>query len=86
VVSSVAVYVGCFVGAPAYTAAMGAPAATGVIRVLALSVILDGVTATPVALLERHFRQDRKMIADQCQQLARRGRVPWAWPGRGSAR
>jgi O-antigen/teichoic acid export membrane protein len=65
VVSSVAVYAGCFVGAPAYTAAMGAPAATGVIRVLALSVILDGVTATPVALLERHFRQDRKMIADQ---------------------
>src|SRR5260370_229748 len=65
VVSSVAVYVGCFVGAPAYTAAMGAPAATGVIRVLALSVILDGGTATPVALLERHFRQDRKMIPDQ---------------------
>jgi O-antigen/teichoic acid export membrane protein len=65
VVSSVAVYVGCFFGAPAYTAAMGAPAATGVIRVLALNVILDGVTATPVALLERHFRQDRKMIADQ---------------------
>jgi len=55
VVSSVAVYVGCFVGAPAYTAAMGAPAATGVIRVLALSVILDGVTATPVALFGAAF-------------------------------
>ena len=85
VVSSVAVYVGCFVGAPAYTAAMGAPAATGVIRVLALSVILDGVTATPVALLERHFRQDRKMIADQVNNwLGAAVSVGLAWAGLGA--
>src|SRR3984893_4892376 len=85
VVSSVAVYVGCFVGAPPYTAAMGAPAATGVIRVLALSVILDGVTATPVALLERHFRQDRKMIADQVNNwLGAAVSVGLAWAGLGA--
>jgi len=85
VISSVAVYVGCFFGAPAYTAAMGAPAATGVIRVLALSVILDGVTATPVALLERHFRQDRKMIADQVNNwLGAAVSVGLAWAGFGA--
>src|SRR5260370_26062170 len=58
VVSSVAVYVGCFVGAPAYTAAMGAPSATGVIRGPALSLILDAHSATPIALVERHLPLD----------------------------
>ena len=62
---SVAMYAACFFGAPWYASAMGAPAATGVIRVLTLSVILDGLTCTPVGLLDRAFRQDRRMIADQ---------------------
>jgi O-antigen/teichoic acid export membrane protein len=63
--SSVALYVGCFIGAPAYAAAMGAPQAASVIRVLALNVIIDGVTSAPAALLQRQFRQDKKMLADQ---------------------
>jgi PST family polysaccharide transporter len=63
--SSTIIYIGCFFGAPAFSSAMGAPAATNVIRVLALNVIVDGVVATPAALLQRYFRQDRKMIADQ---------------------
>jgi O-antigen/teichoic acid export membrane protein len=65
VTSSLITYGGCFLGAPAFASAMGAPAATGVIRVLALNVIVDGIVATPAALMERYFRQDRKMIADQ---------------------
>jgi O-antigen/teichoic acid export membrane protein len=65
VASSVAVYAGCYLGAPVYASSMGAPAAAGVIRVLALNVVLDGIVATPAALLQRHFRQDLKMIADQ---------------------
>jgi O-antigen/teichoic acid export membrane protein len=65
VTGSAAMYAVCFVGAPAYASAMGAPAAAGVIRVLALSVVLDGLVCTPVGLLDRSFRQDRRMIADQ---------------------
>jgi PST family polysaccharide transporter len=63
VVSSVVIYIGCFLGAPAFTSAMGAPQATAVVRVLALSVIIDGLVSVPAAMLQREFRQDRKMIA-----------------------
>ena len=41
--SSLILYAGFFFGAPAFAAAMGAPAATPVIRVLAIGVITDGV-------------------------------------------
>jgi PST family polysaccharide transporter len=65
VLSSVIIYAGCFLGAPAFATAMGAPSAVNVIRVLSINVIFDGLVSTPVALLQRSFRQDRKMIADQ---------------------
>src|SRR5436305_525962 len=63
--SSSLVFVACYLGAPAFTAAMGDPAATPVVRLLAFSVVLGGLTVTPVAMLQRTFRQDRKMIGDQ---------------------
>lgn len=63
--SSVLVYAGCFLGAPAFAAAMGAPEATGVIRLLTVNVLISGLVAVPAALLQRAFRQDRKMIVDQ---------------------
>jgi O-antigen/teichoic acid export membrane protein len=65
VISSVIIYAGCFLGAPAFASAMGAPSAANVIRVLSINVIFDGLVSTPVALMQRYFRQDRKMIADQ---------------------
>ncbi len=65
VISSVIIYAGCFLGAPAFASAMGAPAAADVIRVLSVNVIFDGLVTTPVALLQRYFMQNRKMIADQ---------------------
>ncbi|MFG1660130.1 lipopolysaccharide biosynthesis protein [Micromonospora chersina] len=65
VISSVLVYVGCFLGAPAFASAMGEPGATPVVRLLAVSVILDGLLATPAAMLQRKFRQDRKTVVDQ---------------------
>jgi O-antigen/teichoic acid export membrane protein len=65
VVTSLIIYAGCFAAAPAFAATMGAPAATAVIRVLAINVVFDGLVSTPVALMERHFRQDKRMIADQ---------------------
>jgi len=55
----------CYVAAPAFSAAMGDPSATPVVRVLGLSVLVSGLSAGPVALLQREFRQDRKMIGDQ---------------------
>jgi O-antigen/teichoic acid export membrane protein len=64
-ISSFILYVGCFFGAPAFASAMGAPAATGVIRVLTLNVLVDGIVGTPAAVLQRNFRQDQKLIVDQ---------------------
>jgi PST family polysaccharide transporter len=65
VLSSCLIYVGCLLGAPAFATAMGDPQAAGVVQLLALNVVINGLVATPAALLQRHFRQDRKMIADQ---------------------
>jgi O-antigen/teichoic acid export membrane protein len=65
VISSVIIYAGCFVSAPAFASAMGAPAAADVIRVLSVNVIFDGLVSTPVALMQRYFKQKQKMIADQ---------------------
>jgi PST family polysaccharide transporter len=85
VTGSVAMYAVCFVGAPAYASAMGAPAAAAVIRVLALSVVLDGLVCAPVGLLDRSFRQDRRMIADQVNGwLGALVSVGLAWAGLGA--
>jgi O-antigen/teichoic acid export membrane protein len=51
--------------APVFCDAMGAPDATGVVRVLAASVAIDGVVATSAALLQREFRAGRRMVIDQ---------------------
>jgi O-antigen/teichoic acid export membrane protein len=85
VVTSVILYVGCFVGAPAFSTAMGAPSAAPVIRVLALNVVISGVVAVPNELLQRYFRQDRKMIADQVNNWVGAGvSVGLAWSGFGA--
>jgi O-antigen/teichoic acid export membrane protein len=85
VASSLITYSGCFFGAPAFAAAMGAPAAADVIRVLALNVIVDGVTATPAAMLQRTFRQDRKAVADQVNNwLGVAVSLTLAWQGFGA--
>jgi O-antigen/teichoic acid export membrane protein len=85
VVSSLITYAGCFFGAPAFASAMGAPSAANVIRVLALNVIVDGVTATPAAMLQRTFRQDRKAIADQVNNwLGVAVSITLAWQGFGA--
>jgi lipopolysaccharide exporter len=53
-----------FLAAPAFASALGAPAATDAVRVLAIPLLLAGPTAVPAALLVRDFRQGRKMITD----------------------
>lgn len=65
IATSVLIYAGCFFGAPAFSSAMGAPGAANVVRVLAINVVIDGVVSTPVAMMQRHFQQGKKMVADQ---------------------
>lgn len=64
VLSSLLVYAGCYLGAPAFAHALGDEGSIPVIRVLALSVIVSGLVATPVGLMQRAFRQKQKTVAD----------------------
>jgi O-antigen/teichoic acid export membrane protein len=82
---SAVIYVGCFFAAPAYASSMGAPAATNVVRVLALAVLVDGFTNTPAALLQRGFRQGQRTLADQVNiWLGTSITVALAWSGDGA--
>jgi len=51
--------------APALAAALGDPQATGVVRVMALAILINGAVATPAAALQRLFRQRRRLVIDQ---------------------
>ncbi|WP_239405139.1 lipopolysaccharide biosynthesis protein [Frankia sp. Cj3] len=61
---SIGLYLLTLVLAPTIADLLGSPAATGLVRVLALSMIVDGVASVPAALLTRAFQQGRRMIAD----------------------
>jgi PST family polysaccharide transporter len=54
-----------FFAAPVFTAAMGDAEATDVVRVLILSVFINGVVASPAALLQREFREKTRLGIDQ---------------------
>ncbi|MFJ2617889.1 lipopolysaccharide biosynthesis protein [Glutamicibacter sp. NPDC087344] len=51
--------------APAFTALMGDPEATPVVRLLILSVLINGAVAGPAALLQRSFLERPRMVIDQ---------------------
>jgi PST family polysaccharide transporter len=61
---SVLLYAGCFVAAEPFAVAMNAPEAAGVVRLLCLSVLIDGLTAVPAQLLARYFKQGRRLAVD----------------------
>jgi PST family polysaccharide transporter len=63
--SSLILAVVAVLAAPFFCAAMGAPDATAIVRVLAASVVIDGVVATSAAMLQRDFRAGRRMAIDQ---------------------
>lgn len=50
---------------PYFAAAMGDPEATDVVRVLVLSVFINGVVASPAALLQRDFKEKKRLVIDQ---------------------
>jgi PST family polysaccharide transporter len=62
--TSLIFYGAFFVIAPYCCRLVGAPDATGVTRLLALAIIVDGIFAVPAAMLTRYFRQYRRTIAD----------------------
>ncbi|WP_084714505.1 oligosaccharide flippase family protein [Streptacidiphilus rugosus] len=62
--SSSLFYLVLFVAAPHLATALGSPGATGVLRVMCLCVILDGVSQVPAGILTREFAQGRRMTID----------------------
>lgn len=62
--ASVALYGLVFVGAPFLARSLSSPDATGIIRLLAFGVVINGVFAVPSALLTRTFAQDKRAVAD----------------------
>jgi O-antigen/teichoic acid export membrane protein len=62
--TSVGLYLGCFLLAPALAATLNAPSATGLLRLMALGVVIDGCSSIPNALLTRNFLQGKRLIAD----------------------
>jgi PST family polysaccharide transporter len=64
VATSGSLYALCFLAAPFIADGMGSSSATGVLRLLAVTVIIDGVSAVPIGMLNRDFRQSRRAVAD----------------------
>lgn len=76
---------GCVLVAGPYAAAMGAPGAAGVVRVLALAILIDGFANTPSGLLQRRFQQARMTIALQAGVWAGLPvTITLAWSGGGA--
>jgi len=76
-----------FLFAPIVADALGAPEATGVVRLLSVALLTSGLSAVPGAMLQREFRQDHKLLADAISFLLSTGVVivlalnglgPWA--------
>lgn len=65
VASSTLLTIGALLGAPAFAAGMGDAGATPVVRVMMLCILINGIVATPAALLQRDFAQGRRMVVDQ---------------------
>ena len=64
IVASVLIFIGCFLAAPFFASELHTPEATGVLRLLALGVVIDGIASVPIGLLTRGFRQDKRAIAE----------------------
>jgi O-antigen/teichoic acid export membrane protein len=51
--------------APSFASAMGDPEATNVVRLMSVAIVINGAVAGPAALLQREFKQGRRMAIDQ---------------------
>ncbi|MFI5675709.1 lipopolysaccharide biosynthesis protein [Streptomyces cellulosae] len=62
--SSGLLYVALFAAAPTVAGLLGSPDAAGVLRVMCLCVVIDGVAQVPGGFLTREFAQGKRMIID----------------------
>ncbi|WP_063836876.1 oligosaccharide flippase family protein [Phaeacidiphilus oryzae] len=62
--SSCLLYAGVFAVSPLVARTMGSPDASGVLRVMCLCVVLDGLAQVPAGCLTREFAQGRRMAVD----------------------
>ena len=63
-VNSFAMYVVAFTIAPLIASATNTPGSVGVIRIMSLSVLVDGVIAVPLAMLYRQLRTVPQVLAE----------------------
>jgi O-antigen/teichoic acid export membrane protein len=84
VASSTLIYAGLFAAAPYLARLLGSPAATGMVRVVCIAIIIDGFACVPLALLDREFAQGRRMLVDGLNFMVSTGVMLWlAFGGRG---
>jgi O-antigen/teichoic acid export membrane protein len=57
-------YAVIFLGAPAFCAAMHAPDASSLVKLLGVIVLIDGLSAVPTGLLTRALRQDLRAVCE----------------------
>ncbi|MQY36728.1 hypothetical protein SRB17_47300 [Streptomyces sp. RB17] len=57
-------YAALFVSAPAVAGLLDTPDASGVLRVMCLCLVIDGVAQVPAGFLTREFAQGRRMLVD----------------------
>jgi O-antigen/teichoic acid export membrane protein len=65
VATSALLAIAMVVAAPWVSTALGDVRATPVLQVLAVSILINGLVATPAAMLQREFMSKQRMIADQ---------------------
>ncbi|MEU4619638.1 oligosaccharide flippase family protein [Actinoplanes sp. NPDC023801] len=62
--SSTTLYVVLYVSAPTVAELLGSPEATTMLRVLCISVIIDGIACVPLGQLNREFQQFKRTVVD----------------------
>ncbi|MGW1911448.1 oligosaccharide flippase family protein [Streptomyces sp. NPDC002076] len=88
--SSGLLYAALFVSAPAVARLLDSPDASGVLRVMCLCLVIDGVAQVPAGFLTREFAQGRRMLIDALNfvlstavtlvlAFAGRGAMSFAW-------
>ena len=65
VASSAVLTAAVIIAAPQVSTMLGDVRATPVVRVMAISILLNGLVATSAAVLQREFMQKKRTIADQ---------------------
>jgi O-antigen/teichoic acid export membrane protein len=84
IASSSFLYCALFAIAPEFARMLGSPGATGMVRIMCLCVIIDGIVCVPLALLTRTFAQRSLFLIELLNFLVTTGVTFWlAFSGMG---